>query len=595
MRVLLCRVTTRNTHALSDGRSKSDIGAVAQRGVTRLTVLTAVLLVLALGFVGKTVFVPFYYYQPTIPAKAPPLSGTNSITNLAVTRKTDGRWFADFDYFYTGNPENAMLRVEARKQQAPQTNSAKGAEPASTLGAERGNHHVSTEIPVPGFFYQGQLTTDEVLVELRAYDTSKQAMIAPVITLASQNVAQPIIWPDFQEWELIHELAGKTPDEIFTKARDLVDADNSVSLPEAISLLERLIAANPRFDDAYVELARATMPLHWGPEGFHQAEMLLQSALQIRPDGTDAKVLLGFVYTHQGRFKDAESLFSELKSSGTTNLWLWTNWGELLVKEGRTREAIEKYREAIARGPTHDRNDRARLAAYEDLIAMLEQKKDFDAANQLYADRSKEYGPDGCYDAEYARFILARRNDPVRAVQLARQSVDGHCKKPVARETLGMAYYAAWSAASASTKDGEESLRQARLFLPAGPRALYLLATNDLTVEAVRRLTQSGETIDEKDNAGLTALAHALEAKDYAAAKRLIKLGARPDREVGPQGVPLALVPVLEGDVDSIRFLRGLGLDYSKLRFQGATGIELARRSGNGQVIRAAGRADKSI
>jgi hypothetical protein len=62
-----------------------------------------------------------------------------------------------------------------------------------------------------------------------------------------------------------------------------------------------------------------------------------------------------------------------------------------------------------------------------------------------------------------------------------------------------MAYYSAW--ASATTPDRQELLNQARIFLPAGPRVMYVLAMSDRTVAAVRQRIASGEPIDQRDNA----------------------------------------------------------------------------------------------
>jgi hypothetical protein len=55
-----------------------------------------------------------------------------------------------------------------------------------------------------------------------------------------------------------------------------------------------------------------------------------------------------------------------------------------------------------------------------------------------------------------------------------------------------------------------------------------LLAASDKTTPAAKKLIASGEPIDQQDNEKLTALAHALQNQDLAAA-RLLMLGAHPD------------------------------------------------------------------
>ncbi|MCB1624915.1 MAG: tetratricopeptide repeat protein, partial [Pseudomonadales bacterium] len=136
-------------------------------------------------------------------------------------------------------------------------------------------------------------------------------------------------------------------------------------------------------DAAYVELARVAMRENWGPDGLHHAENLLESALQIRPDNSNAKILLGYVYTHQGQLGKAEQLFVDAAKADPPNLWLWANWGELLVKQDKPDEAIAKYRVAVTRPMTHDTYDRARADAYRNLIQLLERRRDLDGVEAL--------------------------------------------------------------------------------------------------------------------------------------------------------------------------------------------------------------------
>src|SRR5688500_12191903 len=132
-----------------------------------------------------------------------------------------------------------------------------------------------------------------------------------------------------------------------------------------------------------------------------------------------------------------------------------------------------------------------------------------------------------------------------------------------------------------------ESLHQARVYLPAGPRLLYQLATSDRTVGAAKRLIDDGESIGQRDNHKLDALAHALKARDHAAARRLLRLGARPEALVGDHEMPVALLPVVTSDFDGIRLMQQFGVDYAKLRFRGLTAIDHARRIGDQRLLEA--------
>jgi len=144
-----------------------------------------------------------------------------------------------------------------------------------------------------------------------------------------------------------------------------------------------------------------------------------------------------------------------------------------------------------------------------------------------------------------------------------------------------------WSAASGAAR--AEALNQARIYLPPGARALYLLATGDRTLSAERALVSSGEAIDQKDNDKLTALAYALQERDIAAARRLLTLGAHPEIPVGELEMPVALIPVINADAEGVRLMRGFGVNYSKLRYRGASAYDIAKQAGDGALLEALG------
>ena len=100
----------------------------------------------------------------------------------------------------------------------------------------------------------------------------------------------------------------------------------------------------------------------------------------------------------------------------------------------------------------------------------------------------------------------------------------------------------------------------------------------------------TGEAIDQLDNRKFNALAYALERRDLEAARRLLRLGARPDTLVGEADMPVALLPVISADLDAVRLMRQFRVDYSKLRFQGSTAIDHAKRIGDRRLLEALGR-----
>lgn len=540
--------------------------------VRRTSILAGIAVVLACIFL--------YGQIRSIPSEKPaisqsPLPGKSSISGLKVAQDKTGEWTADFDYFFTGEPRNAQFNVEVVTY--PGVPESPGVNYASFIRlAERGSHHLIAHIAGP----MGARTTRQIQAVLRSGPDGETIV-------ASQTVDQVIDWPDPVTSQRNREIAQSTPQQNLDRAITLIDSEYEANLLAARAILEKLISDNGKFDAAYVELARIAMKTNWGPEGLHQAENLLNSALQIRPDSVNAKVLLGYVYTNQKRFAQADAMFVEASRIKSGNLWLWTNWGELRDFQGKPDQAIQKYREAVTRPITHDTYDRARIAAYRRLIELLRERNDLDAVEALYKQRIAEFGPGSCYSADYARFMLNVRGDPKAAAGLARRALNQNCEDSESRQILGLASYVIWAGSAGA--ESAAALNEARIFLPAGPTAFYQLARSDLTVGAVRKLVASGEAIDQKDNDKLTALAHALNDKDLDAARRLLKAGARADVPVGEGDVPVALLPVIEDDLEAVRALKRAGIDFSKLRYRGVTALDYAKRTGNEPMLRALG------
>jgi tetratricopeptide (TPR) repeat protein len=543
----------------------------------RLLVLVGVLL--ALVFSYSYLNRPFQpqVQPPQLRSEPTPLPGKNSISILTVWQEKEGAWTASFNYYYTGQPRFAVLRVDlAPVRESPEYPAGSHHLEAYLPPAVPGRHHVTVRIPYPG----SEQTTRQVSAKLLTSMIDGQV-------LASQEIDKVIDWPTFPTWIRQQQMAGGSAQDNLKRAVGLIDSESAPQIAEAKGILEQLLAQDAKFDPAYVELARVAMKSNWGPEGLHQAETLLSSALQLNPDSANAKILLGYVYAHQRRFAKADALFSEAARSDTHNLWLWTNWGELLAMQGKVEQAAVKYRRAITEPMTHGTYDRARIEAYRRLLELAEHRKDLDGMEALYKQRVAEFGPGSCYSSDYALFKLQVRGDTQGAIDLARGALNQDCEDSGARQILGMAEYVKWAAETGGERT--EALNQARIYLPAGPMPLYLLAKNERTLPAAKALIGAGEHIDQQDNEGLTALAHALQDGNLGAARRLLALGARPDVLIGPAQIPVALLPVMEGNVEAVRMLRRSGVDYTKLRFRGTTAIDFAKQSGNNDMLEAMG------
>lgn len=534
----------------------------------------ATLLVTIGGYVAWPYAQDLYFGTSRTPAPAAPVrpASANGVSGLTIARAPDGRWMATVDYAYTGQPAGAMLRlfqvVNAGASGAPINWQIGG------RSAEPGIHRFTTEVFNPNV--HEAYSTQQVFAQLD---------VAPAPPFAKVAVDQNIQWPNPVVVEVEKALAAGQADAIVQKAVDLIDTGEDRTLQQARTLLQTLLEKAPNTDAAYVELARVAMKTNWSPAGLRDAEALLGSALQVRPDSVNGKILLGYVYAHQGRFKESESLFAESAAANPPNLWLWANWGEALAMQGKLDPAIAKYREAVARPPTNNSYDRARREAYRVLLAVLEQRGDANAVEPLLKQRAEEYPKLDCHPAQYARFLVLQRADIQGAVAVLRDAPPAGCDTDSVREVQGLAYYVAWS--KGTDPERAEALRQARAFLPVGPALFYALAASDASATVARQLLASGEKIGVRDNRELDALSYALRSGKTQRARRLLRLGADPLSEVGPEKMPAALIPVLTRDIDSIRVLQRAGVDYRKLRYQQTTPIEFARQQGDRKLEQA--------
>lgn len=535
----------------------------------RLLTLMAVLLVLIAAYQVRPSLMAFFDPEPTgsLTTYVPPLPGKNSVSNLVVRRDNAGVWQATFDYYYTGEPRWVSLHVTVPHDADARNPST--FRPMTQITAERGAHSVTVDLPYPS----GAGTTRKVVASMN--------MAAPQADPAATRaeVDQPIVWPNWDQYEENKEFSRHSSQENLQRAIAFIDADNEAARTLARSILEKLVAQNPSLVQAYIELARLAMKSNWGPEGLHHAEGLLSSALQIAPDDVNAKILLGYVYAHQQRYPAAEKLFVEAAATNPPNLWLWTNWGELLAMQGKVDQAAAKFHEAVERPMTHDTYDRARNDAYIRLLALLERKNDMDGLEALYKKSVAEFGDASSYNLRYAYFLLTQRGDAAGAIQHASGALDVQCSCVRGREIVGLAQYTIWAKSEGAAR--AEALNQARIYLPPGPQSLYLLARSERTAGIAAQLIAAGEKIDQRDNEKLNALAHAISNDDLQAAGRLLRLGAKPETPVGYDDMPVALMPVLSRDLEMVKLLQQFGADYARISYHGATALDFAKQTGD--------------
>jgi tetratricopeptide (TPR) repeat protein len=500
-----------------------------------------------------------------------PLAGENSITNLQVTEGKDGVWRATYEYFYTGAPANVSVILMQNAGGAFESLGWGADEQLKPL--QRGRHVETFDIPWPGPYAP---VREAVKIELRDKETRK--------LVAEIQVRTRIEWQDEKSRDIDRGIAQTSPEAVVERAAEYIDNPQSPGIEEARTLLERVVLKHPRTHSAYVELARVVMKTNWNADGLRQAESLIKSALEIKPDSADAKILLGYVHAFQKRFKESEALFVEASRTHTKNLWLWVNWGQLLKMQNRNEEALAKLRVALQQPPTNDKNDYARKYGYSLALSTLEAAHRIDETEVLLRQRVADYGRQGCGGVDYARFLLVERGDTAAATRLLQDQGSVQCGERFAREVLGLAQYVGWS----DSMQGD-LLRQARAVFPASPQLFQELASHDRLMPVARKLMAAGERLDVQDKDAMNALGYALSNRNTETADRLIKLGARVDTLQGSDRIPVALIPVLARSEAGVRLMQKAGVDYKTLRYRGVTALEYARQTGDSTLVRALG------
>jgi hypothetical protein len=183
-----------------------------------------------------------------------------------------------------------------------------------------------------------------------------------------------------------------------------------------------------------------------------------------------------------------------------------------------------------------------------------------------------------------ARFRLLRGQAEPDAVLARLRAVPASACNPAAvDEAMGLVAY--FVAGAYPAGQAAPMMEKAKLQAPVTARLLYELAWSERGGAVIRQLLASGVAIDQKDAQRNTALAYALDTGRVEAARRLLALGARTTALVGPEDLPVALVPVFNRDAAGILLMRNSGVDYAVLRYRGLTAVEHARKIHDARLL----------
>lgn len=538
----------------------------------RLVLLLSALL-LALGWFLFDYTRPYWTSSQSASGNSATFSGDNTLFAVKVTRVDPYIAMLQIDYFYNGL-KGPTARIEVGLPTKPANSSSEKRVPSGGFRAVPGRHKVFAFVRRASSDYDKSAQSQTLRVALR--DTSGSLLTEKIFR-------QTIEWPSANPYTL-NSNAPKEIERLYELCVRTIDSGNQLDL--AKGALEQILLAKPDFVPAYAELARYHMKTNWNEEGRAQAERALKSALRIDPQHANSMVLLGYVYAHQKRFKEAEKTLRKAEAIGTPNIWLYTNLGEMYAMQGHMQQAISAYKQAISAPKNLETYERARADAYWRLIKIQVARKSFKEADELYAQRIQEFPDEGCYKAYHADFRLRKFGDYESAIDLGTESLKQGCQDE-ARKILSMAYYTKGAAvlkSGAKSSDADQYLNRAQALYAEIPSMLSALASSKYTTPVIPVLKNRGVGVDTSDRNGMTALALSVAAGDFDSTRTLIGQGADVNHRLTAVELTPLMVAASRGDKAIVTLLLRNGADPGARSRFGFTAEDLATQSGFVQV-----------
>ena len=235
----------------------------------------------------------------------------------------------------------------------------------------------------------------------------------------------------------------------FDNAREILNSwrGQGEKLQKAGIILQSIIEQDPQFAPAYREFGRMyIMAGYINYDNFKKgslppSESSILKSIEIEPLYADSYVLLGHLYTNMKRYKDAENALKKADEIGTEIPWLQLNWADLLKKQEKYREAMERYQKVV-RSKTSNR--KAYASALSGVTTMYRYMGEYDKANVGFK-KEIEYEPDNAWNwGNYSSFLLYTYNDVDSSIKNGRKALS-IMNYGMGRFILGCALYTKWA------------------------------------------------------------------------------------------------------------------------------------------------------
>jgi TolB-like protein/Tfp pilus assembly protein PilF len=207
--------------------------------------------------------------------------------------------------------------------------------------------------------------------------------------------------------------------DLYLRGRYQLEQGTQEGLVAGIEALERVVATEPGFAQAWLGLARS-YAAHDGEDATRDDRILeaATNAVQADPFLGPAYAATGRVYERRWQWIEAEQVFKQALASSPADAFVLGSYGTFLAKVGYVERAEELLSAAVQRDP---------LSAqyHADLAAIMAVRDDFELARK-HAERARQLGADTWRNDSVVIQALLHQGDFGDARQLAGEARKRH-------------------------------------------------------------------------------------------------------------------------------------------------------------------------
>ncbi|MEQ1518297.1 MAG: hypothetical protein ABL931_17590, partial [Usitatibacteraceae bacterium] len=248
---------------------------------------------------------------------------------------------------------------------------------------------------------------------------------------------------------------------------------NSRSTDEGLQMAQAVIAKDPKFAPAYVQVARAIGAQAYlssgkfDPAGLEVQEKSLQKALALEPDYDYAMALVGYNMMFRGKLAEADAIYKKLVTTKSGYPILKAQIAHLAIERKEYAKAIE----TASKGYEENKSDPKVAVSYCTELILAYEDLEGNHADKLekWQNTRRTLAPEvAWFWGDHARHRLFNMNDYAGAITYGEKALT-LMDYGVGRYTLAAAYYAKWAdleAKAPGRKDAADSLRRAEALSP---------------------------------------------------------------------------------------------------------------------------------